>query len=251
MQKETDVQKFKKTKETDFAFGTEGFVEVARKSEKHIFTEKHFADAKVFFESYDPAAIPDDRYAGTVAKKPKLPSKSVLKAIWNEFVERERFSYINANDTISIDDIIRIGIDKFVITNGWTRKSEVAAWHNNRVRIGVCPHCKDQFVPLMFQTNYGLCRNCVPKYSSEAIRKYLEFVASTNKRYENAMNDLLMDFFILFYSKEDFRVLFLEGSDFAQKYKEKEFEVAEWLRKQQTANLESQGVILDAEGEEV
>jgi hypothetical protein len=90
----------------------------------------------------------------------------------------------------------------------------------------------------MFQTNQGLCNNCRPKFSTKAIRRFVEYVIATNARYEQAHRDAIMDFYIMFYSDDAFRSLFRSGSDSAKEYEEREFEVPEWYKQEQAIEME-------------
>lgn len=201
-------------------------------SEKHVVKEEHIAEMDVFFKQYKPLEEEEMklRFKGVIGKLPNMPTRSMLKSIWATFLENERFDYIVSNNTVDMDQIVKIGFDKFVLTNGWNRSSDVKKWRNNKLRIGVCPHCQDQFVPLVFQVNYGLCSGCRPDFSLKSIRKYIDYVGSTDERYAGAEQDLLMNFFILFYTDINFRVMFTKGHPFAKKYEEMEFELSESMK---------------------
>lgn len=209
--------------------------ELVKEAGKHIVEQKHLERIEQFFKEYKTDFTEEElhtRYAGMMGSDRKQLSVSTLRKIWEEFVQKERYDYILANNTVTVDDIVNIGIDKFALTNGWTKPSDVKRWRNNKIRIGVCPNCKDQFVPLIFQVNYGLCSNCRPEFSFQATKKYIDFVGTTNERYKEASNELLMDFFIMFYTDDNFRDLFKKDSEFAKEFENKEFEVAEWLQKE-------------------
>lgn len=184
---------------------------------------------------YDENISKDDykkRYAGTYAKDSgKRLSKASLKRIWNKFVREERIDFFKAHNTFQIEDIVMIGIDKFINTMGWTKPQHVKSWHNNRIRVGICCHCRDQFIPMIFQANHGLCNNCRPLYSVPAMQNFVKRELANSERYYKARRDMLMDFYIMFYHDSDFRKLFLKDSEMAKELENLEVEMPEWLVK--------------------
>jgi hypothetical protein len=147
-------------------------------------------------------------------------SISQIKRIWEKFMRDEYRAFLNAHTNMTMEQIIKIGIDKFVYALGWKRPSDVPVWHNNRLRVGICCHCQDQFIPMMLQYNFGLCGLCKPIYSSKAIQNFVLRQLGVSKRYDGAQHDLLMDFFIMFYNDPIFRNLFLKGTDSAKEWEE-------------------------------
>jgi hypothetical protein len=171
------------------------------------------------------------RYAGLYQKDTgKRLGERSLRKIFNKFIREERVDFFTAHNTFSLEDVFSIGFDKFVYTMGWTKPMHIKRWRNNKVRIGVCCHCNDQFVPLIFQYNQGLCNNCKPKYSIKAIRNYMITQLENSKRYYKAKEDLLMDFYIVFYNDQKLRELFLVGSEFAKEYESMDVEVPAWAK---------------------
>lgn len=153
------------------------------------------------------------RYAGVIAKdQGQRLSPSKISKIWDNFMKYECRSFLSSHTNLALPTILSIGIDKFIYTLGWTKPSDTATWRNNKVRLGTCCHCNDQFIPMMFQHNHGLCMNCRPLYSVKAIRNYILRVMNISPRYENAQHDLLMDFYIMFYHDSALRKIFLKGS---------------------------------------
>lgn len=199
---------------------------------KHIFRLEHAKAEDVFFEGYDKISDEDfkARHLGIVgSKEVQQPSHATLRRIWKKFVMEERRDYILRQTTVSMDDIMRIGIDKFVVANGWESAKDVSSWRSNSVRMGICSECKDQFLPLMFQFNHGLCKGCRPAYDVTAMQNYLTKVLATNERYVGAMDDAMMDFYIMFYVDEMFRNLFKKENPFAQTMRETVVETPKWL----------------------
>jgi len=159
------------------------------------------------------------RYAGVIAKdQGERLSPSKIKRIWEHFMRHEFRSFLDSHLNLKFESLLDIGIDKFIYTLGWRKASDTASWHNNKVRIGTCCHCNDQFIPMMFQQNHGLCSNCRPLYSVTAIRNYILHVMNQSDRYANATHDLLMDFYIMFYSDPQLRKLFLKGTNSANHF---------------------------------
>lgn len=167
------------------------------------------------------------RYAGVVAKdQGERLSPSKIGKIWDNFMKYEYRSFLTSHTNLSLSSIMQIGIDKFIYTLGWRKPSDTATWRKNKVRIGTCCHCEDQFVAMMFQHNHGLCMNCRPLYSVTAIRNYILHVMNISERYQNAHHDLLMDFYIMFYHDPSLRKLFLKGTESAQALEAKDKRMA-------------------------
>lgn len=179
-------------------------------------------------------------FAGVISKDEHTRlSVSQVKNIWERFMKGEYRPFLNAHLNLTLADIIKVGIDKFIYVMGWKRPSDVPSWHNNRVRVGVCCHCHDQFIPMMLQYNHGLCANCRPEYSISAIRKFAIHQLNTSQRYHEATQDLLMDFYIIFYMDEKFRKLFLKGSETAEEMEAFEEELPDWAKSKEI--LEQEG----------
>lgn len=204
---------------------------------KHIVDANNMVDMDTFFKNYNEDMTEEEmkvRYAGMYGKiGDKAIPKQRLKRIWEEFLHTERRDFIIKHNTISVDDIIRIGIDKFVQTLGWKVRSDVSSWRRNVVRVGICPECDDQFIPLMFQTNQGLCNHCRPNFSIKAIKRFIEYVVTVNDRYQHAHHDALMDFYIMFHNDANFRKLFIKDSESANEMETREFEVPDWFKEVQ------------------
>lgn len=184
-------------------------------------------------ENYNPDELDAEtfktRYAGVYQKDTgKRLSRASMRGIWQRFLKYERNDFFKAHTNLSLYDIARVGIDKFVITMGWRKKTDVARWRNNKVRVGVCCHCQDQFILMILQHNNGMCRNCRPLYSAPAIRNFVLKQMHTD-RYEHAHRDLFMDFYIMFYCDPNMRALFLKGTDSAKELEALEIEPPEWF----------------------
>lgn len=216
--------------------------EEIRKQGKHIYTAEHAEKEKEFFLNYNENMTEEqarERYEGGMygTDVTNIIEEKRLRRLWEVFVRQERIDYITANNHTSMDDILDIGIDKFIRTNGWMRKSDVKSWRNNVVRIGTCPECRNEFVPLMMQANHGLCLTCRMDFSTKAIKRFVENVIATNKRYHNAEKDALMDFYIMFYSDPNFRSLFKKDTDTAKEYENLEFEKPQWFIEKQEKEI--------------
>ena len=168
-------------------------------------------------------------------------SPAKIQNIWNRFMRGEYRAFFQAHTTMSLSDVMDAGVDRFIYTLGWTKPGDVPSWHNNKIRIGLCAHCREQFLPLMFQYNHGLCGNCRSKYSAKAIKNFISHQLNTSKRYDHAQHDMLMDFYILFYNDEQFRKLFKVGTKDASVLEDLESEIPDWAKRKD---------IVDVQGEE-
>lgn len=206
-----------------------------------VVPQNYLAQQRMFLEGYNEEMTHEqmkERYAGMYGKLPeKALSKRQMAKIFNEFMQTERRDFLIKNEMVSVQDILDIGIDKFIMTLGWTKPSDVPSWRNNVVRIGICPECNEQFIPLIFQVNQGLCNNCRPDFSVPAIKRFIEHTAAMNERYQEASSDLLMDFYIMFYNDANFRALFRKGSEDAKTIENLEFEIPEWYKKDQERRM--------------
>lgn len=175
------------------------------------------------------------RYAGVLASKNKKRlSKSSIKRIWGKFIKEERLDFFAVHTNLTEYDVARVGADKFIYTIGWTKPAHIHNWRKHKVRIGICCHCDDQFVPMMLQTNHGLCNHCRPLYSSKAMQQFVLKELNGSERYFKAHRDMLMDFFIMFYNDPSLRVLFLKDSEFAKNLEAEEIEKPDWLESELT-----------------
>lgn len=184
-------------------------------------------------------------FAGVISKdEHDRLSVSQIKNIWERFMKSEYRSFLDAHLNLTLEQIVKIGIDKFVYVMGWKRPSDVPSWHNNRVRVGACCHCDNQFIPMMLQHNHGLCVNCRPSYSIKAVRNFAIHQLNTSERYHEASHDLLMDFYIIFYMDKNFRKLFLKDSESARQMEEMNEEVPEWALPKQAV---PEGDVIESE----
>lgn len=83
------------------------------------------------------------------------------KKLWNHFLENEAEEFEQVRK-LTVKEIKRIGIRKFVRANGWEKKEDVAKWRTDIYDVIPCPHCKKDFGVLDF--TLGLCDKCRPKY---------------------------------------------------------------------------------------
>lgn len=184
-------------------------------------------------ENYEPENLDAEkfreRYAGIYQKDSgKRLSRSSMLGIWRRFLTYEQHEFFKVHTNFTLYDIARVGIDKFVYTMGWRKKPDVSRWRGNKVRLGICCHCQDQFIPMILQHNNGLCQHCKPLYSMKAIRNFVLQQMYT-ERYEHAHRDLFMDFYIMFYSDPGLRSLFLKGTESAAEWEAVEVEKPEWF----------------------
>ena len=173
----------------------------------------------------------NNRHGGLYSRySEKRLSRSSLNRIFNRFLRYEHRAYCEAHDIV-LEDILRIGIEQFVVANGWRKVSHVATWRKNKVRLHVCPGCDKQFVPAMYQTNHGLCIHCRKDFSEKAIRGYMQRSIDEMKRSieEQGLEDeerrttepsFMVNFYILFKHDKLFRDLFRKGDPFAESCEE-------------------------------
>lgn len=156
------------------------------------------------------------RHGGVYSKySHKRLSKSALSRIFKRFMLHARHDYLKHQD-LTMDDIIRIGVEQFVVANGWLKPKQVDGWVQNRVRIATCAGCDAHFVPALIQVNQGLCRHCRKKYSFPAIRQFMVEQTASNEEAENTKDpSMLVNFHIMFKNDAVFRSLFLKEDEFA------------------------------------
>ena len=188
------------------------------------------------FVQYDPYLDKEtfaQRHAGImqVDHGERLSLKSIKK-IWKTFLEDEADAFFAAHVPLTLDDVLRVGADKLVYILGWTKPKHVSRWVQNKVRVGLCCHCDDQFIALMFQHNHGLCGHCKPLYSMKGMRNFIVHQLDQAERYQHAHRDLLLDFYIMFYKDKKFRKLFLKGTATADELEMMEVEVPTWVQQE-------------------
>lgn len=193
-----------------------------------LIEENVYVDAleeKAFFSKFVEKGYSFDkeRIRNTYGKKDNiLLSESNLKKIWKRFKETELADFVRTNIYVTADDILRIGIDRFFYALGIHGRKQIASWRKHTIHIGVCPHCKDEFVAIMPEINLSLCRQCLREYDMEAIRLYIKKIAThtQEKLGATAGNVTVFKFFLLFKTEDAFREMFLNGSEFAQQLRD-------------------------------
>lgn len=169
----------------------------------------------------------NERHAGLYSSySEKRLSKSSLARLFNRFLRYERRAYCAAHD-ITLEDILNVGIERFIVANGWRKVSQVATWRRNAVRLHVCPGCDGQFVPAMYQTNHGLCSHCRKEFSDKAIRGYVQQTIDEMRKElaeqkegaepsQTSEPSFLVNFYVLFEKDAIFRNLFKKDDPFAK-----------------------------------
>jgi hypothetical protein len=183
-----------------------------------------------------------ERYGMTAGGITNRLSRSMIRNIWRQFITVERRDFFDVHRHMDVYDVARVGIDKFVYMMGWETKHDAARWRNNKIRVGICCHCHDQFVMMLLQQNHGLCKTCRPLYSSTAIRNFLVKQLWESERYQSAHRDLFMDFFILFFRDANLRALFWKGSDSANELEADERELPGWYDEQTGKGMAIQSI---------
>lgn len=193
-------------------------------------TSEQMAEIDRQLATYAPPATREEwneRHGGLYSTySEKRLSKSGLSRLFRRFLRYEMKAYREAHD-ITLEDILRVGIEQFVVANGWRKVSQVATWRNNKIRLHICPSCNNHFVPAMFQTNHGLCIHCRKDFSDKAIRGYfkrnMDEMKAALVEHENADEErrskepsFLVNFYILFKNDAMFRDLFRKGDPFAE-----------------------------------
>lgn len=198
---------------------TTKYVNESPEAEHPVFTPEQIEEAGKQMSAYKTIRSREAwqaRHGGLYAKyTEKRMSKQGLIKTFRRFMTYEAKDYF-AKHTIKAEDILRIGIDKFIVANGWSCRSDVVKWRRNRVRLQVCPGCDDQFVPALVQQNHGLCIHCRKDFSNVAIRGYVSRMLYQLE--DDATTDqptFLVNFYALFANDKAFRDLFRKDNAFA------------------------------------
>lgn len=145
-----------------------------------------------------------------------------LKKTWEAFKETELDEFINLNDLITVQDIFDVGIDKFIYSLGVDSPKNVRSWRTHVVRLGVCPECKNEFVPMMIQTNGGVCIKCATKFSFDALRQFIKNETQVRLKKEDysvekdSPENVLMQVMIMFQKSPLFRSMFKKDTPFVE-----------------------------------
>lgn len=86
-----------------------------------------------------------------------------------------------------LEDIERIGVDKFIKSMDWTRREQVLSWKTDKAHIIPCIECNSEFA--VFEIDFGLCKECQKKYDLREIQKFLE-ISSKTKSYDEYTLDI-------------------------------------------------------------
>lgn len=192
-------------------------------------TSEQMAEIKRQLDAYTPPKDREEwhaRHGGVYARySEKRLSKSSVARLFNRFLRYELRDYCAAHD-LTLEDILRVGIEQFIVANGWRKVSQVATWRRNKIRLHVCPSCGEHFVPAMYQTNHGLCVHCRKSFSDKAIRGYIQQTIDemrkevdeqeeSNEERRTSEPSFFVNFYILFNRDQVFRDLFRNGDPFA------------------------------------
>lgn len=133
-------------------------------------------------------------YFGTIyktGKKGRIIVTDLEKRIWIRFRKCEANDFTKARH-ISLKEIRRVGIEKFIRANGWKTPQDVTKWRDDLLEVVPCPHCKQDFGVL--DDSLGLCDSCLTWID---IRKFYEdLYATVSEEDTEKMSKAL----VLFYS---------------------------------------------------
>lgn len=92
------------------------------------------------------------------------------KEIWSYFlaVEAKEFEDVRK---LSIKNIKRIGVKKFIKANDWHTEEDVAKWRTDLYDVVPCPTCNNDFGIL--DITMGLCEKCRKRYDLGGFYKLL------------------------------------------------------------------------------
>jgi hypothetical protein len=99
--------------------------------------------------------------------------------IWMAFCINEAKEF---NDTMSYgaDEIIRIGLKKFIDANDWRTVEDVKKWKTDKADVIICKHCNEEFAHLDITGRldlHGICSICAPLYDLDRINSVSSFEA--------------------------------------------------------------------------
>lgn len=112
-------------------------------------------------------------------------------------------------------EINKIGFEKFVKANGWTRKEHALRWKTDMLHNIICPACKDDFGIL--EDSAGLCENCKPHYWYELIPEADILLSAINT------SDEIISSIAFFITEPTYRELFRKKVDISCDSADNEF----------------------------
>jgi hypothetical protein len=84
------------------------------------------------------------------------------RRLWNHFLATEAVGFENERK-LTIKEIKRIGVRKFIKANDWRGVDDVKKWRTDVVEVIPCPHCKQNFG--IMDDTLGLCPVCLGKFN--------------------------------------------------------------------------------------
>lgn len=111
------------------------------------------------------------------------------RKLWSYFLDHEAAAFEEERG-LSVKDIKRIGIKKFVYANDWKNVEDVGKWKTDAFMVIPCPHCKRDFGVLDY--TLGLCKNCLPKYNLRSFYEQMNDICGVDQDKSGRMLTLFL-----------------------------------------------------------
>lgn len=124
--------------------------------------------------------------------------------LWNVFKDKYADTYCMEMG-YSVEDIERIGIDKFFDMWDWVTEDDIESYKTSYLKVVICVHCKNEFA---IYNHLSLCNQCVNLYSESKVALLTTSLLIENgEAFEDyKLEDAIFDTNLLFaYSGETFR----------------------------------------------
>ena len=127
-------------------------------------------------------------------------------ALWKYFLKHAAEGYCQSRG-ITVKEIKRIGINKFIKANDWRSSEDIDKWEEDKVFLAVCPQCHQDF-GLFLDDRLGLCEKCVVKFDLNNFYKELnEVLEKADEEHKLSISGQAT---VLFYADKVFRKRFLK-----------------------------------------
>lgn len=99
--------------------------------------------------------------------------------VWAEFTKEEYADDFKAYMGYGIDEILKIGKEKFLKAVDWSIKHvKNYQWRKDAVKVIICGECKNEFTT--YQMDFGLCDTCKKEFDMERFYSSLEAMEKAN-----------------------------------------------------------------------
>ncbi len=101
----------------------------------------------------------------------KERTRAEYDRLWKRFEKHHAREYCEKMG-YSLQDIERIGRDKFIDAHDWRKVTDIEKWKTDMINIVICAHCNSEFTT--YQIDTAICGNCKKHYDMVRFAEFCE-----------------------------------------------------------------------------